>query len=68
MPPTDLMAEPPEALNPPITLDEMGEPQLLSRDALPYILETNSIIGTLRSRILRLQNWIRIMMKPADDE
>lgn len=44
---------------PPVTVNARGEAELSGRDALPWAVETLDVAGEIRSRYVRLQDWVR---------
>jgi hypothetical protein len=45
---------------PPVTTDpKTGQQVLTGGDALPWAIDTLSLGGDIRDRLIRLQNWVR---------
>lgn len=60
MAPADLMVEPGKFANPPIAADPAtGKPVLTGAGALPWAIDTLSLGGALRAKLIRLQDYVR---------
>lgn len=63
------MATPPTFADPPVTTNpQTGEAEMQGRDALAWAVDTLSVGGDIRSKLIRLQAWIDALDKPAPPE
>ena len=61
------MVKPGEFSRPPVTVSQNGETGLAGKDALPWALDTLDIGGDIRSKFIRLQDWVRILLDEKKD-
>lgn len=63
MPPADLMVTPGKFAQPPVTADPAtGAATMRGADALPWALDTLDLAGDIRSRLIRLQDYVRTVL------
>lgn len=60
--------KPGEFSPPPVTVGPDGEARLAARDNLPWALDTLSLGGDIRAKLIRLQDWVKALLgdTPAD--
>lgn len=59
---------PGEFSRPPVTVSADGTTSLAGRDALPWALDTLDLGGDIRSKFIRLQDWVKTLLgdEPAE--
>lgn len=61
------MSTPPAFAPPPTMIDPAtGEPVLAGRDNLPWAIDTLATGGTIRSRLIRLQQWVNSLLAAGE--
>lgn len=62
-PAADLLATPPTFSKPPVSANaDTGQPELTGRDSLPWALDTLSVGGDIRAKLVRLQDWVKTLL------
>ena len=56
------MVRPGEFSRPPVTVGADGSTSLAGRDALPWALDTLDLGGDIRSKLIRLQDWVSTLL------
>lgn len=62
MPPADLMVAPGKFQRPPTVTDAAGKTVMRGSEALPWALDTLDLGGDIRSRFIRLQDYVRTIL------
>jgi hypothetical protein len=62
MPPADLMVAPGKFQRPPTVTDAAGKTVMRGSEALPWTLDTLDLGGDIRSRLIRLQDYVRTIL------
>lgn len=56
------MVKPAEFSRPPLTVTEAGDTVLKGSGALPWALDTLDLGGDIRAKLIRLQDWVKILL------
>lgn len=62
MPPADLMVVPGKFQRPPTATDANGKTVMRGSETLPWALDTLDLGGDIRSRLIRLQDYVRTIL------
>lgn len=58
------MARPGTFADPPVSVDPAtGKAAMTGGDALPWAIDTLSLAGDIRARLIRLQDWVRTVIE-----